>query len=189
MWMPCPCGKGNHRSLTLSRVRGGREKFYGRRNALTASAAYLASLGAAIIAAWGQAKRLTSSQTQGTKPRKRSAAEAFHAPQNIGAPKHKGKSRRGSVGAPRQATAATMTGYRSQVWSLLTQLSNPGQTSAPVTAHNPTMLGRITAATATQGEGHRPQVARLWPMLTQPTDPGKTNGPVSAHTRTPWRVH
>ena len=115
LWMPCPCGKGNHRSLTLSRVRGGRKKFYGRRNALTASAAYPASLGAAIIAAWGQAKRLTSSQTQGTKPWKRSAAEAFHAPQNIGAPKHKGKSRRGSVGAPRQATAATVTGYRSEV--------------------------------------------------------------------------
>ena len=115
LWMPCPCGKGNHRSLTLSPVRGGRKKFYGRRNALTASAAYPASLGAAIIAAWGQAKRLTSSQAQGTKPRKRSAAEAFkghkapehkpnranwlqskdrkssffHAPQNIRAPKQK----------------------------------------------------------------------------------------------------
>ena len=89
MWMSCPSGKGNHRSVALSRVGGRRNKFYGRRNALTASAAYPASLGAAIIAAWGQAKRLTSSQAQGTKPRKRSAAEAFHAPQNIRAPKHK----------------------------------------------------------------------------------------------------
>ena len=99
------------------------------------------------------------------------------------------------------------TGHRCKVAKLCTQIGRtkaggPGQrskqrqakqrekgrTSAPVTAHNPTMLGRITAATATQGEGHKPQVARLWPMLTHPTDPGKTNGPVSAHTRTPWRV-
>ena len=114
LWMPCPCGKGNHRSLVLSRVCG---KIYGRRSELTASAAYPASLGAAIIAAWRQAKRLTSSLTQGTKLWKRSASEAFHAPQNIRAPEHKDKSltRRGSVGAPRQATAATMTGYRSLV--------------------------------------------------------------------------
>ena len=114
LWMPCPCGKGNHKSLVVLRVSGARKKIHGRRSALTASAAYPASLGVAIVAAWRQAKRLTSSQTQGTKPWKRSTAEAFHAPQNIRAPKHEGKSRKGSVGAPRQATAATVTGHRSQ---------------------------------------------------------------------------
>ena len=113
--MPCPYGKSNHKSLVLVRVRGRRKKIYGRRSALVASSAYTASLGAAIVAAWRQAKRLTSSQTQGAKPWKRSAAEVFHVPQNIRAPKHKDESRRGNVGAPRQATAATAAGYRSQV--------------------------------------------------------------------------
>ena len=74
---------------------------------------------------------------------------------------------------------------RTKLWSLPKQLTDPGKTWPTVTAHNPIVLGRINAATAAQGEGRRPQVAKLWPLLTQPTDLGKTNRPASAHMRTP----
>ena len=71
---------------------------------------------------------------------------------------------------------------------MLAQLTNLGKTSAPATARNPTVLGRISAATAARNEGHRSQVAKLWLLSAQLTDIGKTNGPMSARARAPWRV-